>query len=75
MKTLSADDEVQNVWSFEKDGSLRWKIEEGDEYNGDIHPYVGMDLREGDLWMSNWNGYDYRVDLETGELLERELTR
>lgn len=75
LDTVGKSDYSRNVWAFEKDGSLRWKIEEGDEYNGDIPPYVGMEFREGELWVSNWNGYDYEVDLETGELVDQELTK
>jgi len=62
---------ARNVWAYESDGSLRWKIECADEKEGIEQPYadIGVDEEKG-LWAYNWNSLEYTVDIETGELVD-----
>lgn len=73
MDTLAKSNHSKNVWAFDLDGSHRWKIEEADQYDGDIHPYTNISFREGILRAHNWNGYTYHISTDTGQIEEKEF--
>jgi len=70
-------DEVdnRNVLGFSTDGERLWEIEPIDSGPSDDAPYNNLTVRDGSVWVFNWAGYECRVDLETGELLEKNCTR
>lgn len=49
MDTLAKSNYSRNVWAFDFDGQHRWKIQETDKYDGEIHPYTNISFREGTL--------------------------
>lgn len=71
LKVPTDENYARNVWAFESDGSLRWKIEAPEDKEGIEQPYadIGFSEKKG-LWAYNWNSIEYTVDIETGELVD-----
>lgn len=65
----------RNVVGFDKTGTERWRISESPHGSTKDNPYVNLYLRDGGLWVGNWMGWTYRIDPETGELLENKFTK
>lgn len=68
-------DESRNVRAFETDGRVRWTIEPPTGPSEDENPYVRIVERTGTLWVSDWKGMDYEIDLETGAHSDRKLRK
>ena len=63
----------RNVVGFELEGELKWKIRPApdDPPEGETDSYyIDLWTVDGDLWARNRNQRAYRVDVETGDLLE-----
>lgn len=75
MDTLAKSGDAQNVWAFEPDGSLLWKIETAEAANNESDPYTSISTKEGRLWSHNWNGYTYEIDLETGRIIDENYVK
>lgn len=59
----------RNVFAFDDQGRQLWQIAESP--HGDAADKPFMDLRvnqQGELIAGNWNGVEYRVHPETGDL-------
>lgn len=74
LDTLGKSNDPRNVWAFDRDGSLEWKIESVEPTGGSENPYTHITVEEGVLWASNWDGHRYEIDVESGEMLDREVT-
>lgn len=60
----------ENVYCINSDGNIIWQIKKQDYLYRDS-PYVG--LRQdaiGNIWLINWDGAQYRIDIFTGNVLE-----
>lgn len=59
----------RNIWAFDLNGNLVWKISEptGKVYNQ--NPYTSVYLRDGKVLAGNWSGADYIVDITNGNVL------
>lgn len=75
MDTLAKSGDPQNVWAFESDGSLLWKIETAEPPSNESDPFTSISTNEGRLWSHNWNGYTYEIDLETGEIIGEKYVK
>lgn len=75
MDTLAKSGYPQNVWAFDQDGELRWKIDAADPSSGKSEPYTSISTRDGRLWAYNWDGYTYEIDLETGAIVGKEYVK
>ena len=62
------DSEVyrRNVRCIERDGSTRWLIERAEPSQGEFQPYTGLWKEADSVWVYNWNGIAYEVDLTDG---------
>ncbi|PCR89172.1 hypothetical protein [Natrinema ejinorense] len=65
----------RNVVGIDKTGARRWTIPESPLGSVEDNPYMGLSLRDGELWVGDWRGWTHRVDPETGELFEREFRK
>lgn len=65
----------RNVVGIDKTGIERWTIPESPHGSIENNPYMNLSLRDGELWVGNWRGGTYRVDPETGELLEHKFRK
>ncbi|SFS13048.1 hypothetical protein SAMN05216559_4186 [Halomicrobium zhouii] len=63
----------RNVIAINNDGTIRWRIPEAPDGSSGDKPYMDIYLQDGELWAGNWICYCYRIDQDTGELLEREF--
>ncbi|EMA14832.1 MULTISPECIES: hypothetical protein [Haloarcula] len=63
-----------NVLAFDKDGNKVWEIESPPEER-EQRSYKSLNVVDGNLRVTNWNGYGYRVDVDTGEVTETGYTR
>lgn len=67
-------DSHRNVIAVDADGTIRWKIPE--QPPSESRPYTNIYTEDGeDLWTNNASGYLFRVDPETGDLLDREFVK
>jgi outer membrane protein assembly factor BamB len=73
--TLAKSNLTRNVWGLSPDGTVRWKVEEGGPPDGKSHPYTGLTMKDGDVWVYNWDGHIYRIDLEDGQTLEKKYVK
>ncbi|GAB7117831.1 hypothetical protein [Natrinema pallidum] len=65
----------QNVIAFSKNGDRLWEIEPiSDDPTAD-QAYVNIYINERGVWVVNPIGARCRVDVETGILVEKEITR
>lgn len=71
----SSENESRNVWAFEPDGSQHWKIESTTGPSEDENPYVQISERNGILWVADWKGTEYEIDIETGDHIDRKLRK
>lgn len=64
----------KNVYVFDSDGTERWWVGDRLDENApsDGPPFTNIWIDDGDLWGYAIDGYAYRFELETGELLETE---
>lgn len=72
-KRIDHEYKRRNVLAINEDGSIRWTISKQPPSNP--RPYTGLYTRDGDLWTYNSSGYKFRIDPETGELLERKFVK
>jgi hypothetical protein len=75
LKAIS-DREKRNVFFVADDGKVKWQIENFSEeplslYSG----WVDISYKNGELIGYNWLGYECKIDLETGKILERIFTK
>ncbi|WP_133412295.1 hypothetical protein [Natrarchaeobaculum sulfurireducens] len=68
-------DEPRNVRAFGSDGTVRWTIEPTIGPLGDENPYVLLSERDGELWVTDWKGMEYGIDLEKGTHTVRKLRK
>ena len=64
----------KNLYVFDRDGAQRWWIGDrlDDEAPSPAPAFTNIWLEEGDLWGYATDGYAYRFEFETGELLDAE---
>lgn len=66
----------RNVVAFTEAGLPAWQIEESPHGTEPDKPYVGISVSDdGELVASNWNGVDYRVDLQDGKVTVRAFKK
>jgi len=66
------DPESRNIFAFTRDGEQLWQIGENTEQA--FPTFSNIYEEDGELWAVNMNGYDYRLDWETGEPLDEQYT-
>jgi len=62
----------RNIYAFTRDGEQLWQV--GDNTAKHFPTFTNIFEDDGELWAVNMNGYDYRLDWETGEPLDQEYT-
>lgn len=70
-------DEVRNrnVVAVDETGTERWTIREPSQGSSGDNPYMNIGMEDGELWAGTWHGTAYRVDVETGDLLNCEFRK
>lgn len=59
----------RNVYAFDENGCLMWQIQEApDGGNERPKPYKSLRLTEGKVYVYNWIGTDYWLDLSDGSV-------
>ncbi|MBX0306058.1 hypothetical protein [Haloarcula salinisoli] len=67
---------TRNVVAVDNEGKIQWRIPECPDVTGNGHDsYLGLSLSNGELWVNNLNGMRYRVDPETGEIIDKQFTK
>jgi outer membrane protein assembly factor BamB len=67
-------DALRNIWKVGLDGSIRWRVP-GAEMVGREFPNTGAWVDDGTIWAYNANGGAYRLDPETGDILDSYLMK
>lgn len=71
-----SSDRTRNVYAIDSDGSVRWKIDECPDVVGGKHSaYGGLHVMDGELWATTVVGISYRIDTNTGEVLEKRIVK
>lgn len=74
LAVLPDESDPTNVLAFDRDGNRVWEIESPPEER-EQRSYKSLAVADGNLRVTNWNGYKYRVDPDTGEVTETGYTR
>lgn len=75
---LDAQDNVaprQNIWRLDTSGNVLWRAKTVRGPSGDMNCYVDIRERDGHLWASDWKGMEYKIDLETGNHIDRSFRK
>jgi outer membrane protein assembly factor BamB len=65
----------RNVVGVDETGTRRWTIPEAPNGSTEDNPYMDIYASNGELWAGTWHGMAYRVDVDTGELLDKEFRK
>lgn len=65
----------RNVVAIDETGTRRWTVPEAPDGPTEDNPYMNIYTRNGELWAGAWCGMAYRVDVDTGELLDKEFRK
>jgi len=65
----------RNVVAVTEMGTRRWTIPEAPHGPQEDNPYMDIYIQDGELWAGAWLGMAYRVDVDTGELLNYEFRK
>lgn len=63
---------AKNLVAYTKNGDLIWAAENPTEAGSDGYIHF-IDKMDGALWVRNFNGYECRIDLSNGRILEKTL--
>jgi outer membrane protein assembly factor BamB len=58
----------RNIYAFNAEGILRWQIQEIPGAGNDAVPYVSMHADGDKVFVYNWYGTDYLLDLSDGSV-------
>ena len=64
----------ENIFCISYGGKILWQVIPFDHFEQD-NPYTGIMQKEGRLFAYNWDGFEYQIDLKTGEILNREYVK
>lgn len=64
-------DDPHNIVCIDRSGTINWQIDAPTE-GAYEQPYHFIKLRGGKLIATNWDGYDYRVDKDTGAVMRHK---
>ena len=66
----------RNVFAFTRQGDCIWQIQESPHGTEKDKPYVGISHGErGQLVAANWNGVDYFVDIDSGNITTKAFNK
>ena len=61
---MSPDDYARNVWRLRDSGEEIWRIQSEWDHMG--NPFVQLFMLDDPTLIDRWDGYNYKVNLETG---------
>lgn len=65
----------ENVYCVGLDGNIIWQISKQD-YLYDNSPFVNIrESNDGSIWIVNWDGSQYAVDIDTGDIIKKSFHR
>ncbi|MEW6516613.1 MAG: hypothetical protein AB1439_06920 [candidate division FCPU426 bacterium] len=64
----------ENVFGVNEHGETIWQIEKTVHIYKDS-PYMDLYEAKKHVWVGNWDGDAYRIDVKTGKILERKFTK
>ncbi|ELY50747.1 PQQ-binding-like beta-propeller repeat protein [Natronorubrum bangense] len=71
LDTIGNKNLPNNVWAIDENEGITWKIEtvRSDD------PFTGLWVDDGELWVYNWNGYGYKIDEQTGTIVDKKYMK
>ena len=63
---------ISNIYFIDEGGNIKWEAElpsVDDAYSNPIR------LEKDSFWAGSWNGFDCKVSLSTGEIIEKKFTK
>lgn len=67
---------TRNVYAVDRDASIRWQIDEcPDEVGGRHSAYGGLHVVNGELWATTVVGISYKLNVETGEIVDKKIVK
>ena len=64
----------ENIFAVSSEGKIIWQVEKIQHMNRDS-PYTAIHLSDGQLFAYNWDTCLYRINLDTGKIIDREEAR
>lgn len=75
LEPQGSDPERDNIIAFDQNGTKLWQAEPVRPFASGADCYMRIWEREGELWAGSWGGYEYQIDLETGEHIDSEFVK
>ena len=62
----------RNIWAFDRNCNNLWKVPAAPHEVESVgkSTYVSVQDRNDEIWAKNWNGFSYRIDPITGEIID-----
>jgi len=67
-------DNDRNILCYEFDGTFKWQAPVPFKLHADNY-FVGLELRDNQLFAYSISGIEYHLDLNTGDVLESQLVK
>lgn len=64
----------ENIFGVDKTGKIIWQIEKV-KHIYKSSPYMDLFEKDEQIWAGNWDGDLYRLDIQTGIILEKKYTK
>src|SRR5690348_783024 len=64
-----------NLLGFDPSGKLMWQVDPPTQSPAAWDGFVNMWVKDGQVWVGSWSGFDMRIDHWTGEILGTIFTK
>lgn len=64
----------ENLFGVSYEGKILWQVEKVEHVSKDS-PYMGIAKRNGILSAYNWDGFNYFINPETGEIIDKKFAK
>ena len=68
-KALGGLDMETNIWAFDSQGNLVWKVSPPTIRPYSQNPYTSVFEKDGKVFGGNWCGYDFEINVADGTVL------
>ncbi len=67
-KGLKSVDMERNIWAYDLQGNLIWKVSPPTIRPYKSNPYTSVFEKNGKVYGGNWCGYDFEINLKDGSV-------
>ncbi len=72
---LSVVDMESNIWAFDSQGSIAWKVSPPTIKTDSSNPYTSVFEKDGKIFGGTWCGYDFEINTADGTVTPPKTPR